>query len=794
MKNDHTFLSKWLTAIKSTSIWKRILAVELALFLLCIVPYFFPLHQYVFAGRDLTGEFCTYLDYSEDYGLGCYLDQSLITDDSVDPKYLYITTPYTDLPRGSYEVTIVYSTDDFNNKYSANEKYSTYSVVAGTQGNRLPQKKHELKYSFFAPTTVREYQVHANYSGKGYLFLESVTIQETNAWKNILLFYMLVFFLLADGILLGYQRTPKEHKREARLITMALVCLVMCSCTPLLSFFMMAGDDLPFHLNRIEAIKTSLLAGQFPNRVSPYWNNGYGYASAVLYGEAWLYLPALLRILGFTVQGAYKMYVTAINIATTFAAYRSFERILKNKKAALLGSIAYVLAPYRLVCIYMRAAVGEYTAMLFIPLIFYGLCQIYRNTEDEKSKGGWLWLLIGYTGLIQCHVISCVIVTLFVGLFCVILLKRTLCVRRLLQLVKAAVGTVLVNFWFLLPFADYYLHGYASSPWAEDVMGRMGSHGAFISQMLSLFQVGYGPSYTVMEGSGIPGERNYAMGCFLIILFLYVALRLYRGRENTALIRLGDGSLGFGLLAAFMSTVWFPWDSIQQMNGLFRMITRNLQFPWRFLGISCFFLAVLTVCFAVLLDRTVSRQISYGTLFLLGLAFWLSADYYMYTYTQSVEPFRYVREESLDPCNMVAREYIPKGTPIDFSEDWDSIAGEGLTIIKDERQGGTQVVTCQNAVDTETTLDIPFLPYRGYRCYDSQTREELSVQLSEPGKVRVLVPPGYDGTLLVRFEEPWYWRAAEAISLFTLAAWVMWQIGKYAKRRLSAKKGERAHG
>ncbi len=794
MKSSHTFLSELIADMKKISAWKRILAVEAALLILCVIPYFFPLHQYAFTGQDLTGDFCSYLEYGEGHGLGCYLDQSLITDESIDPTCLYITTPYVDLPRGSYDVTIVYSTDGSENRYSANEKYSTYSVVAGRQGNRLPQKKQETGYSFFSPTTVKEYQVHANYSGEGYLFLESVTIEETNAWKNILLFDMIIFFLLADGIMLGYQRTPKERKREARLITMALICLVVCSCTPLFSFFLMAGDDLPFHLNRIEAIKTSLLAGQFPNRVSPYWNNGYGYASAVLYGEALLYLPALLRIIGFTVQGAYKVYVAAINLATALAAYGSFEKILKNKKAALLGSIAYVLAPYRLVCIYMRGAVGEYTAMLFIPLIFYGLCQIYRDTGDEKSKGGWFWLLIGYTGLIQCHVISCVVVTLFVGLFCVILLKRTLCVRRLLQLVKAAVGTILINFWFLLPFADYYRHGYASSPWHSITLGRMGSHGAFISQMLSLFQDGYGPSYTVMEGSGVPAERNYALGCFLIILFLYVGLRLYRGREKTALIRLGDGSLAFGLLAAFMSTLWFPWDGIQQMNGLFRMITGNLQFPWRFLGIAGFFLAVLTACFTVLLDRTVSRQISYGALFLLGLAFWLSADYCMYTYTKTVEPLRYVGEESLDSCNMVMGEYIPQGTPMDFAEDWEPIAGEGLTIIQEERQGGTHLVTCQNAMDAETTLDIPFLPYLGYRCYDGNTGEQWNIQLTEPGKVRVLVPPGYEGTLRVRFEEPWYWRVSEAVSLLTFAAWLMWQIGKNAKGRRTAKREEKVHG
>ena len=166
----------------------------------------------------------------------------------------------------------------------------------------------------------------------------------------------------------------------------------------------------------------------------------------------------------------------------------------------------------------------------------------------------------------------------------------------------------------------------------------------------------------------------------------------------------------------------------------------------------------------------------------------------MYTYTQTVEPFRYVREESLDSCNMVAREYIPKGTPIDFAENQDSVPGEALVIVKEERNGGTQFVTCRNEADGETTLDIPFLPYRGYHCYDSKTGEELEVQLTEPGRVRVLVPTGYDGTLLVRFEEPWYWRVSEAVSLLTLMAWLMWRIGKKAKERLSAEREERAHG
>lgn len=60
MKSSHTFLSELVADMKKISAWKRILAVEAALLILCVIPYFFPLHQYVFKGQDLTGDFCSY--------------------------------------------------------------------------------------------------------------------------------------------------------------------------------------------------------------------------------------------------------------------------------------------------------------------------------------------------------------------------------------------------------------------------------------------------------------------------------------------------------------------------------------------------------------------------------------------------------------------------------------------------------------------------------------------------------------------------------------------------------------
>lgn len=63
----------------------------------------------------------------------------------------------------------------------------------------------------------------------------------------------------------------------------------------------------------------------------------------------------------------------AINILTAMIAYFCAKDYSKSRHIGFFGAILYTLAPYRLTCVFVRGAVGEYTAMAFIPLVFYGL-------------------------------------------------------------------------------------------------------------------------------------------------------------------------------------------------------------------------------------------------------------------------------------------------------------------------------------------------------------------------------------------------------------------------------------
>ena len=65
----------------------------------------------------------------------------------------------------------------------------------------------------------------------------------------------------------------------------------------------------------------------------------------------------------------------------------------------------------------------------------------------------------------------------------------------------------------------------------------------------------------------------------------------------------------------------------------------------------------------------------------------------------------------------------------------------------------------------ERTLELPVIFYKGYRGKDIRTGEELMISNGKSHRVKLHLPGGYSGNVKVEFSEPWYWRAAELVSL-----------------------------
>ena len=155
---------------------------------------------------------------------------------------------------------------------------------------------------------------------------------------------------------------------------------------------MSRGHDLAFHLSRISAIKDNLKLGIIGGFIYPNYLGDYGYGNPLFYPDLFLYIPAFLSFLGLSVITSYKIFLLVISFVSVLSMYICVEGITGNKKTAIISSIIYGFASYRLIDMFTRAALGETLAFAFAPLIIYGIYEIiygnpkkyYVSLEDLK--------------------------------------------------------------------------------------------------------------------------------------------------------------------------------------------------------------------------------------------------------------------------------------------------------------------------------------------------------------------------------------------------------------------------
>lgn len=120
-------------------------------------------------------------------------------------------------------------------------------------------------------------------------------------------------------------------------------------------------------------------------RINPLFANGHGQVNPVMYPELFLYFPAVLRLLGVSLILSYQMLCIGLNLTCAWVGYISFRKLFGSKTLGVLMSAFYTLALYRMNNLYMRAALGEWIGMIFLPLVLYGM---YALIYEEKGEMG----------------------------------------------------------------------------------------------------------------------------------------------------------------------------------------------------------------------------------------------------------------------------------------------------------------------------------------------------------------------------------------------------------------------
>lgn len=571
------------------------------------------------------------------------------------------------------------------------------------------------------------------------------------------IFGLVVLLIIIDLLLFGYFRYYKVLSPERKMICIILAVTAFFAGLPFYQPGLAFGPDLTFHLQRIEGVYKGLLSGQFPVRIQPGWLEGNGYAASIFYGDIFLYFPAVLRMIGFTIQEAYKIYAVTVNIATVLITFYAFYKITKNDMAAMTGVVLYVCSVNRLWWMHVQA-VGAYSGMMFYPLIIMAFYLIFtEDIKDKTYKRLWLPLTLGFSGLLMTHMISCLMVGLFSLLACLIMIKRVFRKETFIVLCKAVFISILLNLWYLVPFLQYMLTEklYINTHLTEDVKSQ-----DYYALLADFAQDGRNFYSLLFEQDTI----GYAL---LLILLLYIITIPIQKKDS-----LTKTTRFFFLYMVFVFWVcmdFFPIEKLAQKSMIILKYCQAIQYQNRLLCVAVALSACLGALFIAL--NVFEKKTTY---LIIGLLCCVTLYQNMRFSETVVSEVVYLEDIDLDSrigkrisdYGIGNAEYLPIAT--DTQQITKELqADEMLQIVMNEGQYLTYDTRVINETDQERSVLYPVLYYEGYRTFDLQNYNELETTAGDNGRVEVKVPAGYAGTFHMAFHEPWFWRLAEIVSLLT---------------------------
>ena len=525
------------------------------------------------------------------------------------------------------------------------------------------------------------------------------------------------------------------------------------------------SDDGKFHLLRLIGLDNAMEYGSFPFLVFPFFCKNWGYSMMTFYPPLVTYIPYILGLISGAFTTGLKLFAGLTVIFSGIFMYNLVNEITKKKGIALFSAILYMIFPYRFECLFNRYAIGEFTAFVFIPIVFQGL---YNLLKGDKKRH--FYIAIGATGLLLTHTIS----TLYTAFFCLIYVlfnaKQFFNKEVIKKCVVNVVFILLMSAMFLIPMLEFKLSAEYSILQPEIMKTNAESVATKTikpSQFLKDIEEENGVSFVV----GIP---------FITMLLLGILAYSKIEKENK------DFYLTFtilGIISTVMCTNLFPWQFMPDF-----MCT--LQYPWRLLGFAFFFFAPVCAMNVYYLLNSVNKKWLRTILYILTvivITAFTVVELNQYPVDDTSQDASYEERNKEEPqihYFSINRDNMPKKALSEqlgylrTREDNTIIVSGNTNIVNENKEALHMEIEIENA-ERDTQLEIPYLFYPGYTItleYDGKV-VELDYFESEYGFIQISLPDDIGtGKITVDYTATILEKTAYAISGISIIVFIVYVI------------------
>lgn len=332
---------------------------------------------------------------------------------------------------------------------------------------------------------------------------------------------------------------------------------------PLLDTRYIPGHDSAFHIMRIESIAESLRAGIFPVRMYVNPIQFWGAPVGIFYPSLFLYIPALLKLIGIPIEVCYNIFIIMIIYMGLFASWWGFSFLTNSKHIGLLSTALYISSGYYLLDAYIRNALGELSALSFMPLTIGCLLNLANKIKVPVKI--YILTILSVTAIIESHILSTIFLVFFIFIYLLLQCRKNsaLILKRFSFI---ALIIFMLNASFLIPF----FVSYATIPLSTVHYIENFYYSGLKKVILLRFII------------------NWNFGLFIsCYYFLFITTRSFLKYHKCKQHHHYLLCLFTGLFLLFASSELFPWDAFTLISNIFKY----MQFSWRFLGYSTLLLS-----------------------------------------------------------------------------------------------------------------------------------------------------------------------------------------------------------